>query len=344
MKKTSLKTGINLGGWISQYPSYDHQHFKTFITEPDIRRIADWGFDHVRLPVDYPVIEDDNHPGKLIPSGLDYIHSALEWCQKNNLRVILDLHKAPGFAFDVKVETSLFDTPALQERLINLWRLIAQHFAGQLEDTLAFELLNEITLPDSSPWISLYKKIVEEIRKIDPARLIVIGGNYFNSADELQNLEVLKDQEILYTFHYYLPLTITHQKAPWLPVLAEYNHTIEYPGQKADGLEKIIRNYSGFHLQDEVDTVFDRNYLKKKLLPAVEFARKINQPVFCGEFGVYEVAPMSTRLNWTSDIVDLLNEFQIGHAIWTYKALDFGLVDKDGKVVNENLVKIATRR
>jgi hypothetical protein len=35
-----------------------------------------------------------------------------------------------------------------------------------MEDTLAFELLNDITLPDSSPWISLYKKIVEEIRKL----------------------------------------------------------------------------------------------------------------------------------------------------------------------------------
>jgi len=43
MDKSSLKIGINLGGWISQYPAYDHRHFKAFITVNDIKRIAGWG-------------------------------------------------------------------------------------------------------------------------------------------------------------------------------------------------------------------------------------------------------------------------------------------------------------
>jgi aryl-phospho-beta-D-glucosidase BglC (GH1 family) len=48
----SLKIGINLGGWISQYKYFDPRHFDTFITKEDIRRISDWGFDHIRLPID----------------------------------------------------------------------------------------------------------------------------------------------------------------------------------------------------------------------------------------------------------------------------------------------------
>jgi hypothetical protein len=52
MKKTSLKTGIKLGGWISQYPSYDHKTFQNIITER-ISSDCRLGFDHVRLPVDY---------------------------------------------------------------------------------------------------------------------------------------------------------------------------------------------------------------------------------------------------------------------------------------------------
>jgi len=63
MNKKALQVGINLGGWISQYPALDHQHFKTFITADDIKRITDWGMDHIRLPVDYPVLEDDDQPG-----------------------------------------------------------------------------------------------------------------------------------------------------------------------------------------------------------------------------------------------------------------------------------------
>jgi endoglucanase len=342
--KSSLQIGINLGGWISQYPSYDHNHFRTFITGPDIKRVADWGFDHIRLPVDYPVLEDDNQPGILKTSGLDYISCCLESCKKNNLRCILDLHKAPGFAFDVHDDASLFENPSLQERFIKLWQLIARHFAGLMEDELAFEILNEITLPDSSPWNALVKKAVTKIREVDPKRLILVGGNYYNAPDELQNLELLDDTEILYAFHYYLPITVTHQKAPWLTPVYEYNHSIEYPDQQAEGLDAIIKKYPGFRLSDESCVNFDRKYLEIKLQPAIDFAHKIGQPVYCGEFGVYEAASMVTRINWTRDIIYLLNEHHIGHAIWTYKALDFGLVDKDGKVVNEELVKIASRR
>jgi aryl-phospho-beta-D-glucosidase BglC (GH1 family) len=344
LNKNDFQIGINLGGWISQYPVYDHNHFKGFINASDIKRIADWGFDHVRLPVDYPVLEDDNQPGVLKTSGLDYIHNCLEWCRQNNLRAILDLHKAPGFAFDEHEQATLFDNPALQERFINLWRLIAREFAGKMDDSLAFELLNEISLPDSSPWNVLVKKTIAEIRKIDPQRLITVGGNYYNSVDDLQNLDILADDNILYTFHFYLPIALTHQKAPWLAPIYEYNHTLDYPGQKADGLEEIFKKYPWFHLADEIGVSFDKNYLRSKLQPAIEFMQKTGQPLYCGEFGVYEIAPMTARLNWSRDVVDLLNEFHIGRAIWTYKALDFGLVDKNGKVVSEELVKIASRR
>lgn len=55
-----FRRGINLGGWLSQYefiarqPLTDEhlsQHFETFIQEKDLRQIASWGFDHVRLPI-----------------------------------------------------------------------------------------------------------------------------------------------------------------------------------------------------------------------------------------------------------------------------------------------------
>ncbi len=52
--------GINLGGWLSQCSEYTESHYNSFIKEDDIRNIADWGLDHVRLPIDYNVIEDEN--------------------------------------------------------------------------------------------------------------------------------------------------------------------------------------------------------------------------------------------------------------------------------------------
>jgi endoglucanase len=346
MDKRSLQVGINLGGWISQYPAYDHQYFKTFLIRDDIQRIADWGMDHVRLPVDYPLLEDDDQPGVYKESGFEYIESCLEWCRRNGLYIILDLHKAPGFAFDALDQASLFASPARQQRFIDLWSAIARRFVGRLEDALAFELLNEIVLPDSRPWNELVRRTIAQIRTIDPARLILVGGNYYNSADELQNLEVIADSNVFYTFHYYLPLTVTHQRAPWIAPLAEYDHALDYPGQQAVGLEAILKNYpSGiFRLDREVGVCFDQDHLHALLQPALDFSERIHQPLYCGEFGVIERAPMSTRLNWTRDFIGLLNQFGIGHAYWTYKALDFGLVDENGKVVNQELIKVVAQR
>ncbi len=345
MNKKALQVGINLGGWISQYPALDHQHFKTFITADDIKRITDWGMDHIRLPVDYPVLEDEDQPGIYKDSGFEYIESCLDWCKQNGLRVILDLHKAPGFAFDELDKATLFKSPILQERFINLWVAIARRFTGRMDDTLAFELLNEIVLRDSGPWNVLVRKVVERIRGLDPQRLILVGGNYYNAADELQNIETLDDLNILYTFHFYLPLTVTHQRAPWIPPIIEYNQQLDYPGQQASGLEKVVKKYpkDTHRLDREIGIQFNKEYLRAALQPAVDFSQRIGQPVYCGEFGVYEGAAMSTRINWTRDFIALLNEANIGRAFWTYKALDFGLVDKDGEVINQELVEIVSK-
>jgi hypothetical protein len=53
---------------------------------------------------------------------------------------------------------------------------------------------------------------------------------------------------------------------------------------------------------------------------------------------------MFTRLNWTRDFISLLDEFDIGRAYWTYKALDFGLVDGDGRVVNQELIELVSKQ
>jgi aryl-phospho-beta-D-glucosidase BglC (GH1 family) len=344
MDRKALRIGVNLGGWISQYPAYDHDHFKSFITCEDIQRIADWGFDHVRLPVDYPVIEDDDQPGVFKESGGAYIESCLEWCHKNKLRLIIDLHKAPGYQFDAHKDSPLFESLSLQERFLAIWQAITQRFAGRMDDLLAFELLNEVFLPYSGPWNALIRQAVEHIRSLDSQRLIVIGGNRYNAPSELQNLKVMQDSNILYTFHFYAPLSVTHQKAPWVQALVEYNQEVEYPGQAPD-LEAFLRAHPEYQdvLEPETGKWFDKTYLQSVLQPALDFSQHYNQPLYCGEFGVYERASMRTRQNWNRDLVSLLNISGIGRAYWSYKDLDFGLVDRDGKIVNQELVKIVSQ-
>ncbi|MBQ2578309.1 MAG: glycoside hydrolase family 5 protein, partial [Lachnospiraceae bacterium] len=74
---TGFLRGVNLGGWISQFDAYDKNHFDTFITEKDIDDIASLGFDHVRVPVDYILLETEDGTPK--EDGFRYLERCREW-------------------------------------------------------------------------------------------------------------------------------------------------------------------------------------------------------------------------------------------------------------------------
>ena len=60
MKKwDGYQKGINLGGWFSQC-DYSEERFSSFITEDDFREISKWDLDHVRIPIDYQLVETDD--------------------------------------------------------------------------------------------------------------------------------------------------------------------------------------------------------------------------------------------------------------------------------------------
>ena len=90
--------GVNLAGWLSQFDEPTEEHFDSFITEEDIRRIAGMGLDHVRVPVDYTVIETE--AGEPIEAGYRHIDDCVRWCRVNGLHMILDIHKTFGYSFD----------------------------------------------------------------------------------------------------------------------------------------------------------------------------------------------------------------------------------------------------
>ena len=95
--------GIDIGGWLSQC-DYSKEHLDNFITEEDIKRIKGWGCDHVRVPVDYNIFQDENG---FIESGFDYVQKCIDWCGNNGINMILDLHKTMGFFFDKAQADSL---------------------------------------------------------------------------------------------------------------------------------------------------------------------------------------------------------------------------------------------
>ena len=341
-KFNGFMAGVNLGGWISQYWDKGKEHFDSFISKDDIKQIASWGMDHVRLPIDYNVLEDDERPFEYSEEGFSYVDNCIEWCREYGLNIILDLHKAPGYAFHSLESNRLFDDDTLQERYVNLWRTFAERYKKYGENVV-FELLNEIVEPNSDRWNKLSKQAVEAIRQVDPNRVIIIGGNHYNSVNTLKELDYIDDDKIVYTFHFYEPHLFTHQGAGWEPPMKELNFKVSWPiGAEDYSKYMLLSEYfrKRFYISDNMG----KDYLREALAPALEFAKERDVVLYCGEYGTIETADMDSRIRWHEDICSLLIEYGIGRAVWSYKLMDFRMVDGDSKVVNEELIKIVSRK
>lgn len=334
------RKGINVGGWLSQYPSFSSEHFNNFISKEDVERIASWGFDHIRLPVDYPLLEEDLAPFSYKEEGFRYIDRFLAWCSEYGLNVVLDLHKAPGYGF-FESDNTLFEDERMQARLIGIWKSLSERYSHEGENLL-FELLNEVVEPDSTRWNALYPQLVQAIRESDLERWIIVGGNRYNAVGELKNLSLLEDDHIVYNFHFYEPYLFTHQRMPWVDVLRDFDKALYFPG-RVTGIPEFIRNYPQYEYVRELDgQMMDRELLLAHLNQAKEFQAKHGVPLYCGEFGSVTVADPVSRMNWTREVVSFLREHGIGSACWTYKAMDFGLVDENGQVVSAELIQLLT--
>lgn len=336
------QTGINLGGWISQVYKASKEHFDTFIKEDDIRLIASWGMDHVRLPFDYTILEDDLNPFHYKEEGLAYMDRCIEWCRANNLNIILDLHRTAGYSFYTLQENQLFESELLQKRFISLWQMLAERYKEYGRD-VAFELLNEIVEPNSIRWNTLSRKAAESIREIDKDRFIVIGGNQYNSITTLKELDFLEEDHIIYTFHFYEPHIFTHQRASWEPLIKNLDFTVPYPSD-TETYRKYMEQSEDFRKQYYFEEDMNKDYLRKLLKPAHDFIKERKIPLYCGEYGVIEQAPLDSNLRWHKDLSDLLIEYNIGRAVWNYKWMSFPMVNKASAIRDEKLIQIISQK
>lgn len=339
----NYNAGINIGGWLSQYKEFSKKHFDTFIVEEDIKIIAEAGFDHIRVPFDYPIIEKDDNPGQYLEAGLKYIDDCLTWCRKYHLGLILDMHHAPGYRFQDLGSNTLFEDKKQQERFIGIWQFLTQRYKNEREH-IAFEILNEIVEPDSTRWNKLMLECLKAIREVDETRWVYIGGNNYNSPDELKNLAEIDDDYIVYNFHFYNPFFFTHQKAHWSDSAKAFNRSVVYPGQY-EGIEAFVKENKDFEFMMAVNNLkLNKELLRKDLQTAVAFKEEKRCPLYCGEFGAISLADLDSRIRWHKDYVELLAEYGIGGAVWSYKEMDFEIYDNDKKPLSNELVNVLTRK
>lgn len=329
--------GLNFGGWLSQidaikekdplsFPGVD-AHMEIFIGPGDFAQVRSWGFNHVRLPVDYFLFFDES--GKPLEHRLAHIDRAVRWAKDSSLYLILDLHECPGHDFaetDGPQVQRLFSDGSYVKTTETIWSVLAERYAG--EGHVIFEVLNEPVAPTATIWNAIKDRLCRNIRRYAPSSPIIAGSNMWNWPSTFGELTPADTDKVTYCFHCYEPLLFTHQNAPWIHE-PEIKTSRDYPGDYGKG---FIRKY-GLVMSDGV---WDRSRFAQELAPVVAFGQKYRVPVVCDEFGVYAPVPLEAQLRWFNDFLSVLQTMDIGFSYWNYKNLDFGIISR-GERLHENL-------
>ncbi|SEC01744.1 cellulase family glycosylhydrolase [Paenibacillus sp. GP183] len=222
--------------------------YERYVTEADVRRMAEEGYNSVRLPINAPFILEEAADGDYIESHLRLIDQFVEWCRTYSLYVVLDLHGAPGGQTGANIDDSLNDHPDLftdpeQRKLtVDLWVMLAKRYK---DDPIiaGYDLLNE-PLPDhfSQYWdrlVPLYRELIAAIRQVDPHHMIIIEGAHW--ATNFSMITEPLDDNMLLQFHKYWNAPDTESIQRYIDKGAELN----VPLYMGEGGENNAEWYAG---------------------------------------------------------------------------------------------------
>jgi len=186
---------------------------KTYITEADIARIAELGFNSVRPALNSRLFLTEGENCQFVDEGFELLDNLVSWCRAHGLYVIFDMHGAPGGQTGANIDDSpkdqaeLFSDRRNQDRLVELWVKIAQRYKDE-PAVAAYDLLNE-PLPKrtgaedkfKAQLEPLYRRITAAVREVDKRHMITMEG-----ADWANDWSVFSapcDRNVFYQFHFY---------------------------------------------------------------------------------------------------------------------------------------------
>lgn len=311
--------GINLGGWLmpegyimhapnrgyrylrakfiktlgeDAFRAYEKAFRSAFIVEEDFRRIVALGANSVRLPFHYALIETS--PYVYSHEGLGYLDKAIAWAKKYGIRVILDMHAAPGaqnhdWHSDSDGEARFWTSKTYQHRACALWAFLAERYKNE-EAVAGYDLLNETVLGDARPLNAYYHAAIKAIRAVDRQHIIFVEGNHW--AQDIACLDDFNDDNLVLGIHFYEPLEFTFNFIPGL----------SYPLGEGKGR-------------------WDKAFMQKRLDGSIKVAQKYGRPLWCGEFGVHSRGGFYHEDVWLKDVLDCFNKADIHWHYWTWKAM-----------------------
>lgn len=187
---------------------------QVYITEDDIRFIAETGANTIRLPFHYKVFTTDPYLGAR-GEAVAQVDSCVAWCKRHGLYLILDMHDAPGGQTGDNIDDSygypwLFTDEEAQSEFIAIWQKIATRYKDE-PTILGYELMNEPIahyFADDLEMLNarmepLCKRTVAAIREVDTEHIILLGGVQWNGTFHGVFHDWTYDDKLMWTCHRY---------------------------------------------------------------------------------------------------------------------------------------------
>lgn len=180
----------------SEYAEKFWQEFRrNYVRREDILRMAELGYNSVRLPINWRVLMEDEPGIRWKEDGFRLIDNLLDWCEETGIYVFLDLHGAPGGQTGANIDDCVDDFPRLftdrdsWDKGIALWGELARRYKERWI-VGGYDLLNEPLRPDDgrkpcqhllSKLRDFYIEAVREIRRYDTVHMLSIEGSSWST-------------------------------------------------------------------------------------------------------------------------------------------------------------------
>ncbi|NQV35302.1 MAG: cellulase family glycosylhydrolase [Phycisphaeraceae bacterium] len=290
------------------------------VSEDDLKWIRDWGFDFIRLPMDYWLWIDTNWREtrtlapddmvKIKESMMERVDRTIEIGLRYGLHVSLNLHRAPGYCINNpdREPFVLWSDSRAEDAFAFHWDLFAKRYRNVSAKHLSFNLVNEAPgvrqgYMSAEDYRRVMTRATEAIRKHTPDRIIIIDGLSVGN----RVVENMIPTGVVQSVHAYTPAGISHYRASWVDKNQSFP-TPTWPLLNKDGSVK-----------------YDRAKLEAHYAPWAELAKK-GIGVHCGEAGCYSKTPYDVFYAWYSDVMDILKGHGIGYALWNFRG-SFGILD-----------------
>ena len=168
---------------------------ENYVRREDILRMAELGYNSVRVPIGWRVLMEDEPGVHFKEDGFRLIDRLLDWCEEARIYAFLDLHGAPGGQTGANIDDCVDDFPRLftdrdsWDKAIALWGELSEKHKDRWI-VGGYDILNEPLRPDDGrkPCQYLLPKLrefyiaaIKEIRGHDGRHMLSIEGSSWST-------------------------------------------------------------------------------------------------------------------------------------------------------------------